>query len=431
MIGIGGRFAAAKGMVRVPNLIGLSRAAAQSAIEAAGLVYGGYSDTNVADSGLDDKIANQSILSNTLVDYETSVSLTRYRYEVPSVPPSYPPKPSDDGQIIVGSCVISGGEISYPENEAYCDGTTRVQPTYQVYRRVDKKVTYTEGPSYTWIRSEVSQPSVICNSIFSSNFNTFNSSLCVSCTTVVGQNFYSGANSNCSTGFSNYRTDIYPEGCVPKDRTVALGCITDPNPPEVVLEYTLFGDCTQVTGTSASETSTGGVPCLFDGGGIRTRTRHYSNNTDVVDTICCSYTPPAPTCTPSTSYGAYSSCNATGLNPGTKSRTVTTTFDDCSTTTVTESEQCCIAYCAEFSSWSPSCSGMSPGTQQTRSATCVSSINCNQYTKSETQCCTGVVVSYGPCTGTTTKRRSKSTTTYYSNCTSNTVTTSEACNLFE
>lgn len=425
MLGIGGRFAALKGMVRVPNLAGLSRSAAQTAIESAGLIYGGSSDTTINDISLDDKIANQSIIANTLVDYETSVSVTRYRYEASGGTPSYPPKPSDDGQIIPGDCVISGGEISYPTDEAYCDGTTRVQPTYQVYRRVDKKVTYTEGPSYTWIRSEVNQPSVICDSVFSSNFNTYNSSLCVSCTTVVSSTTYSGANSACSTGYSNYRTDIYPDGCTPANKTVALGCISDPNPPAVTLEYTLFGDCTQATPETLS---TGNVPCYYDGGGIQTRTRHYSDNTDVVDNICCTYTPPAPVCTPTTSTGAWSSCNAVGINPGTRSRTVTTTFDDCSQTTVTETETCYNAGCGPYGEWSPACTG--PGVQQTRSATCIDSAG-NDYPDTQTQCCTGMVVSYGPCTGGIVKRRSKSTTTYYSNCTSNTVTTTEECNLFE
>lgn len=411
-------------MVRVPNLAGLSRSAAQTAIESAGLVYGGSSDTTINDISLDDKIANQSIIANTLVDYETSVSVTRYRYEASGGgPPSYPPKPADDGQIIVGDCVISGGEISYPANEAYCDGTTRVQPTYQVYRRVDKKVTYTEGPSYTWIRSEVAQPSVICNSIFSSNFNTFNSPLCVTCTTIVDSRTYSGANSTCSTGYSNYRTDIYPQGCDPANRTVALGCISDPNPPVVTLVNTSFGDCTRANQNTLAGGNPG-IPCYYEGGGIKTRTRTYSDGSVVNDTVCCEYIPPAPVCTVSTSLGPWSSCNS-----GTQNRTVTTTNADCSVTTTTQTQACVSAGCGAFGNWSPSCDGVA-GRQQTRSAQCIDNQG-NSYTDTETRCCTGTVVSYGPCGGGRILTRSKSTTTYYSDCSSNTVTTSEQCNLFE
>lgn len=424
MLGVGGRFASSKGMVKVPSLTGLSRAAAQSAIEAAGLVYGGFSDTVVADSGLDDKVANQNILANTLVDYETIISLTRYRYEAPPVVPSYPPIPADNGQIILGNCVISGGEISYPENEAYCDGTTRVQPAYQIYRRVDKKVTYTEGPSFTWIRSEVSQPSVICNSIFSSNFNTSNSPLCVNCSVVEETKTFEGANTNCASGRGYYKTDTYPTGCTPSSTTVQTTCVPVAEPtPVVTLQNTIFGDCLASTGTS-----TAGVPCSSNGGGRRTRRREYSDGSVINDTVCCEYTPPAPTCTPTTNEGNWSTCTATGLAPGTKSRTVTETYADCSKYTYQETVQCCIAFCGPFSTYSPSCIGAPYGTKQTRTATCVSSINCNQYTKTESRCCVAEVISLGTCTSTPYGRyRTRTVTSYNADCTVTTSTSNVSC----
>jgi hypothetical protein len=428
MLGIGGRFAALKGMVAVPNLAGLSRSAAQTAIESAGLVYGGSSDTTINDISLDDKIANQSIVANTLVDYETSVSVTRYRYEASGGTPSYPPKPADDGQIILGDCLLDGGATQYPADEAYCgtgdDITTRIEPGYQIFKRIDKRVSYTEGPSFTWTRVETPLPAEECYRIFQGNRRTQNSPLCVVCTTIVDTITYSGRNTGCATGFSNYRTDIYPEGCDPADRTVALGCISDPNPAEVTLVNTSFGDCTEADQDTLAGApgATIGIPCYFEGGGIRTRTRTYSDGSIVNDTVCCEYIPPDPVCTPSTETGAWSSCNS-----GTQNRTVTTTSANCSVTTTTQTQSCVTAGCGAYSAWSPACGD--PGTQQTRSASCINDQGVG-YTDTQTQCCTGISRTYGPCTGGIRKFQSVTTTTYFSNCTSSTVTRNEECLAF-
>lgn len=75
-----------KGMVRTPNLSGLSSSAAVSAIQAAGLIASSSGTVDTGDSGLNGKIASQSPSSNTLVDYESTVSYTTYNYVAP--PPS-------------------------------------------------------------------------------------------------------------------------------------------------------------------------------------------------------------------------------------------------------------------------------------------------------------------------------------------------------
>lgn len=89
MLGIGGKFAGAKGMVAVPNLSGLSRSAAQTAITNAGLTF--FENTTPVDttnSSLDNKVSGQSLIAGTLVDYETVVSYSYNRYVAP--PPSGP-----------------------------------------------------------------------------------------------------------------------------------------------------------------------------------------------------------------------------------------------------------------------------------------------------------------------------------------------------
>lgn len=415
-------------MVRVPNLAGLSRSAAQSAIESAGLVYGGATDSTINDLSLDDKIANQSIVANTLVDYETVISVTRYRYEASGSVPSYPPKPADDGQIITGDCLLDGGATQYPANEAYCgtgtDATTYIEPGYQIFKRIDKRVSYTEGPSFTWTRVETPLPAEECYRIFQGNRRTLNSQLCVDCAKIVDTRFYSGRNTACATGFSNYRTDIYPDGCPTKDKTVALGCISDPNPPEVTLVNTTFGECTEagVNTIAGPAGATVGIPCYFEGGGIQTRRRTYSDNSFIDDTVCCTYTPPARVCTVSSVPSAWSSC----VN-GQQNRIITTTNADCSETPRTEVRSCVTAGCGAYTSWSPACGA--PGTQQTRSASCINDQGVG-YTDTQTQCCTGVVVSATPCTGGIRKFQTVTTTTYFANCTSSEVKRTEECLAF-
>lgn len=424
MLGVGGRFASAKGMVRVPNLSNLSRASAQSAIEAAGLVYGGFADTVVADSGLDDKIANQNILPNTLVDYETVISVTRYRYEPPPPPPApaYPPKPSDDGEIVQGACVST---TTIVREDGFCETNgTYVVPRYRVHTRIDKKKVYIQGPT-NWELTLVDQPAVECLQERLAADRVVNASICLGCTTVVEQNFFEGDNTNCASGRGNYRTDIYAIGCTPASRTVQTTCVPVQAPPTPTVTNTTFGDCIQSSGSS-----TAGIPCASNGGGRRTRTRTFSDGSVVTDNVCCEYVPPAKTCTASTTTGAYGDCNATGLQPGTKSRTVTTVATDCSTTTTTQTATCCIAFCEDFGPWSPSCIGAAHGTKQSRSTTCVSSINCNQYPKTESRCCVSQTIVLGTCIrvgGAVGSYRTRTVTNYNSDCTTTTSTSNVSC----
>jgi len=93
MLGFIGRWAASKGMVAVPNLIGLLNTAAQTAITNSGLIYGSSSTTTTGDSALADKVASQTPTSGTLADYESSVSFVYYNYVpvAPFFPPFFPP----------------------------------------------------------------------------------------------------------------------------------------------------------------------------------------------------------------------------------------------------------------------------------------------------------------------------------------------------
>jgi len=91
MLGFIGRWAASKGMVSVPNLIGLLNTAAQTAIANSGLAFSSSSTTNTGDSGLANKVASQTPTSGTLANYESSVSFVYYNYVAPPFFPFFPP----------------------------------------------------------------------------------------------------------------------------------------------------------------------------------------------------------------------------------------------------------------------------------------------------------------------------------------------------
>lgn len=138
MLGIGGKFAGAKGMVAVPSLSGLSRSAAQTAITGAGLLF--FEDPTPVDttnSALDGKVTGQSFSPGTLVDYETIISYSYNRYVAP--PPSGP-------TLIPGSPTRIENWVAGTSSQ--CSGYTKViTPTEQL--QISYLYEYTDGNSNT------------------------------------------------------------------------------------------------------------------------------------------------------------------------------------------------------------------------------------------------------------------------------------------
>jgi len=101
MLGIGGKFAGAKGMVAVPNLSGLSTEAALSSLQNSGLVRGSVGTGTTSDSALENKVFSQSIPAGTLVDYETVVNYSFNLFVPPVIlPPPPPPPPTEPPPVI-------------------------------------------------------------------------------------------------------------------------------------------------------------------------------------------------------------------------------------------------------------------------------------------------------------------------------------------
>jgi hypothetical protein len=92
-----GFWSSLKGMVKVPNLSGLTRTTASQSIVNSGLIPVETGSTTTADDTLNQKIASQTPALDTLVDYETNVSYTYYLFSftpysfTPTAPYSFTP----------------------------------------------------------------------------------------------------------------------------------------------------------------------------------------------------------------------------------------------------------------------------------------------------------------------------------------------------
>lgn len=87
-------WASSKGMVAVPDLSTLTYTDAITALEDAGLNYTNSGSTNTSNSNLNNRIATQSVVAGTLVDYETNISFTYYIYVAVPTPVPTPVAPT-------------------------------------------------------------------------------------------------------------------------------------------------------------------------------------------------------------------------------------------------------------------------------------------------------------------------------------------------
>jgi|LauGreDrversion4_2_1035121.scaffolds.fasta_scaffold109640_2 hypothetical protein len=127
MVNAFGYYASAKGMVLVPDLSGLSSSAAIALLESSGLNYSLGSDVDTTNGSLDNLVAEQSPVSNTLVDYETVVQFRLYNLiSVPPFFPSFPPS--------VTLTATSTGETTTQLSWTVSDFT---QASYQIVRNGD------------------------------------------------------------------------------------------------------------------------------------------------------------------------------------------------------------------------------------------------------------------------------------------------------
>jgi len=91
VLGIGGKFAGAKGMVTMPDLSNLSPDQALTALQNAGLRRRNLGSSSTNNSGLENKVFSQSVSAGTLVDYETEIDYSYYIFVAPTPDPTPQP----------------------------------------------------------------------------------------------------------------------------------------------------------------------------------------------------------------------------------------------------------------------------------------------------------------------------------------------------
>ncbi len=160
MLGSLPNIASAKGMVRVPNLIGLTKTQAQAAILGSGLKILNELTTSTYDLVLNEQTLSQNPSQNTLVDYETGVSFNYYSY----IP--YTPTPTTSPTSTGGG----GGTTNYAYF-AYCSGTNMVTSGVSVISS-GEDVTSTcltlksqNGNPAGWVCGSASNPSPSINCV--------------------------------------------------------------------------------------------------------------------------------------------------------------------------------------------------------------------------------------------------------------------------
>jgi hypothetical protein len=131
-----GLWSSSKGMVKVPNLSTLTMEEAVPLLESIGL-FSAIISTPVTtnDQSLNNKIAYQSISAETLVSYETVISIQSYSYVVTPTPvaptpvPTPAPTPVPTPTPVAQNC--SG--IYYVYGEPRCGGYASIYNTCGVF----------------------------------------------------------------------------------------------------------------------------------------------------------------------------------------------------------------------------------------------------------------------------------------------------------
>ena len=116
-------FFASRGMTTVPDLTGLSKSAAESAITDVGLVVGTTTSVSTSNSSFNNILETQSVQSGSVVDYDTAVNFTYYTF-VSSPAPSPTPvvctgAQNERFQTSWGDCINGVQEGTYAIETCY------------------------------------------------------------------------------------------------------------------------------------------------------------------------------------------------------------------------------------------------------------------------------------------------------------------------
>ena len=289
MLGFITRFGSSKGMVRVPNLDGLTMEQADSLLLSVGLLRSGRTSSATSNNARNEKINTQSIAANSLVDYETNISYN-YEYYVPPYQPTITYNPPN-GDCFTYQTESTGG---------FCSA--------------DKRWNY---PSYTYKRHrEVLYDGVFshheaCADNYGGGGSDFVDGLC---------DFVEKPVAACINTADNYFVVVPWSACSGGTRTRTVG------------SRDIY--CNETRTKETEDCCTAGLrfcdaPVAVSGGSSKTC---YYRRAD-----CSTYTTTTITCTPKTTTSC-TSCSKT--KPFRKTCTTTTTSSDCSQSSSSSSVAC-------------------------------------------------------------------------------------------
>jgi len=125
MLGFVSRFGSSRGMVRLPNLSGLSRQQAIATIESLGLKFSSSSFSNTTNQALNDTVFEQSAPANVLIDYESEVSISSYVYVPPADVVTYGACQVYSSQFLgttCSGCTSTSSYIDYYQQAKFVNG---------------------------------------------------------------------------------------------------------------------------------------------------------------------------------------------------------------------------------------------------------------------------------------------------------------------
>lgn len=346
MLGIGGKFAGAKGMVQMPDLANLNPEQANALLTINGLKTRNQNSNDTTDSGLNNKVFNQSITAGQLVDYETEIDFSYYIYVAPAVVITYGTAEQYDSNTEVG-CNQSPNNQSSSNQYYYCTRVTR----YYRSKKYEDGVWYGEYGQY----SSSTDVNWNCTIVPNQCGNTESSRVKISEGTCQPNN----------TKSVTYRV-TYAAGNT-QNITVTEACVY--NPVTEVNRTVSRGSCGSPGG--------GGCKC---GQRSVTTTIYYSDGTQTTSssTECC---PDSTSCSNTATY--WFSCGA--FEPNKKRWTYRTVCTDCvgnvvSDTRTSDDIACCTASCGTWSAWIKVATWV-----ESRTRTCTRD-DCSTYTETETRC---------------------------------------------
>lgn len=299
MLGIGGKFASSKGMVAMPNLLGLTRLQAIVLLEEIGLKVANATGSSTSNQADNDKVFSQSYTAGELVNYETPISFVHYTYVAPPVP---------QGPTVIN--VVQSGCVEYERyeitNQRVCDTSTKLGSITYGFRR--HNVT-------TYFYSDGSQQNTVEQCTDSTRYEPvpiYNCDGSLDCNSYLRTYSETRAAGNCSSGYGNFTIGVFREGCGKNDTSTFNFCTSNPNAV----------DCSSCVSSYTYRTSDSGCAsgtawrsvCTHPSGCNPGSTDVKGGCDPVVETVC------RTSCTP----WYTSSCNQT-----TKQRFVTRRCSDC------------------------------------------------------------------------------------------------------